>query len=158
MLNYGQKFLQSLNKGAVGKFNPSPLSLFQNEQRGKLASFLSKNVAQDPASNFGAYFKGKNLVNAADPKDIVWGAANESLAATRKVGWGAAAGIAGASAVGLDPLGITSGAKNVAALGMHGAVGMGLYGMGGRSKLAGVAYLGMTAINTFRKGDNIGAM
>ena len=157
MLKYGQKFLQSLNKGSLGKLNPSPLSLFQQDQRGKLANFLSNKVAQSPKDHFKSYFQGRNLVEASD--GLAWGgAADAGLATARKVGWGAAAGIAGASAVGIDPFGVTSGAKNVASLGMHGAVGMGLYGMGGKSKLAGIAYLGMTAVNTFRKGDNIGAM
>jgi len=158
MLKYGQKFLKSLNKGYIGKtFNPSPLSLFQQEQKGKLASFMADKVAKSPSDHFKNYFAGRSLV-LDSAENVGWGAINEGLGSARKLGWGAAAGVAGASMMGIDPFGITSGAKGAASLGIQGSIGMGLYRMGGMSKLAGIGYLGATAINTFRRGDNWGPM
>lgn len=158
MLKYGQKFLQSLNKGYVGQtFNPSPLSLFQKDQRGKLANFVSEKVAKNPGDHLKSYFEGRNLVGAGG--DLAWGSAtNQSVGLARKVGMGAAAGIAGASLLGIDPFGVTSAARAGASAAMHGTIGMGMYRMGGASKIAGLGYLGLTAANTFRRGDNLGPM
>jgi hypothetical protein len=172
MLKYGQKFLKSLNQGYAGKLNPmnpNPLNLFNAEQRGKLASFVSDKVKPDFGKSFRNYFEGRSITDGSKPLAnnagvmqggaLEWSAkGDEGLAFARKAVWGAGAGLAGAGAVGLDPFGITSAAGDVASFAAHGAVGTSFYRMGGRSKLAGLGYLGLTAANTLRGGDNLGPM
>jgi len=48
--------------------------------------------------------------------------------------------------------------NDLAFLAGHTAIGAGMISMGGVPAVAGTAYLGATAINTFRRGNNIGPM
>ncbi|RMG66898.1 MAG: hypothetical protein D6710_11995 [Nitrospirae bacterium] len=154
------KFLRELGEsiatGPVGsRLMPGPLEIFKAEQVKKLQAFARDRGAINMAR---AYFEGRNITMTA-AGDLAHTAENESLRKVRRFTAGAALGIAGADALGINPLNLTEAAKSAAMLGVHGTIGYGMMGMGsGVAKLAGTAYLGSTVLNTFRGGDNIGPM
>lgn len=148
------RFGKSLAETYAGRnIMPGPLELFQGEQRKKLWSFLGE---QSFGENLSSYLAGKNV--ASKTGKMGWGAEDSSRGLFRKALVGGGGGVLAASALGINPFGVTSGLANLGALGGHFTIGSAMYGMGGAGSVAGIGYLGLTALNAFTRGDNLGPL
>lgn len=129
----------------INKLLPvNPIDLFKAEQRRKLGALISGN----PKAAFEGYFQGANFT----PRGI--SASNTDIAKARARAAYFGGGLLAANTLGIDPFGITSGITNVVSTAAHAGVGSALF-MGGH-RIMGSAYLAATAVNTFRRGDNLG--
>jgi hypothetical protein len=126
----------------------SPLDLFDYNQYKRLGAQYKGQ---------GNYFAGRSLDIAPDGR-MSMTAPDPTLGRRRTIGAGLTAGLFGASALGIDPYGMTSTATNVGTFGAHAIMGSALYRAGGKGKLLGTAYLGLLGWNTLKPGDNTGPM
>lgn len=124
-------------------FPVNPLSLFQADQIGKLANMSMK----DMHNAAGAYFRGAGPMG----DNVATGKLRQRVA----IGAGS---LMAANAVGVNPMGLTDKANNLAMLGVHMGLGYSAFKLGGAGKLLGLGYMALTAGNTFRGGDNVGPM
>ena len=125
----------------------SPLDLFDNVQRQKLGHMN--------------YWGGQSLhIDPSRPADLTHSltAADPALARSRMIGAGAVGGLAAASVLGFDPMGMTSMATSAGQVAGHAFIGSSLYRAGGKTQMLGMAYLGAMGINMMRGGDNYGPM
>jgi len=134
----------------------NPLVLFKKEQASKLGKVFERGLGRfstNAPEMMKEYFAGKQYGSTADL------GAELSRARTRKVTAGIGLGLVTANALGINPLGVTDAATNTAMLGVHSMIGSSMIKYGaGLSKGLGVGYLGLTALNTFRRGENAGPM
>ena len=150
----GARIGSALYKGPGRNLMPGgPISLFHGEQLTKLTGFAKEKGFTNMV---GEYFKGGWLGETAGKVGYV--SRDVGVARTRKIAGGVAGGLLAANAAGVDPFGATSAATSLAMGGAHLGIGATMMKMGGRGKLAGMAYLGATAVNTFRRGNNLGPM
>lgn len=147
---FGERFAQELAGTGLGRVI-NPFEGYNKEQFGKLARMAGDTSLTNIGKN---YFTGRQISTIGE-SGIKYTEASARLASQRKLLYGGVLGLAAANALDINPGGLTDKVNNVAALGAHYTIGKGLMGV---NKLAGIGYLGMTAINTFRPGDQIGPM
>ena len=133
----------------------NPLVLFKKGQQVKLAKMFERGATgfrESASEGMRGYFGGKQYGGNA-------GLGTSARAATtRKWAAGIGGGLLAANYLGINPLGVTDAATDLASLAGHGILGGAMIKGGGLSKGLGIGYLGLAGLNTFRAGDNRGPM